>query len=87
MDAKYNADASIADSSRQYLMKKASFDIEVNAKVRFILVEVQVRSYVARYTVHLPFPLSQIGSFRRQFDFPGKHSAMIHSYMYTTVYY
>ncbi|KAI0231141.1 Flotillin-2 [Lamellibrachia satsuma] len=32
LDAKYNADTSIADSSRAYQMKKASFDIEVNAR-------------------------------------------------------
>ena len=37
MDAKYHADTSIADSSREYQMKKASFDIEVNARVCFTL--------------------------------------------------
>ena len=33
MDAKYIADTKIADSKRQYEMMKASFDMEVNAKV------------------------------------------------------
>ena len=42
MDAKYNADTSIADSSRAYQMKKASFDIEVNARVSFTLTAIRV---------------------------------------------
>lgn len=33
MDTKFMADTKIADSSRQYQMMKASFDMEVNAKV------------------------------------------------------
>ena len=33
MDAKFEADTKIADSSRAYLMQKANFDMEVNAKV------------------------------------------------------
>ena len=33
MDVKYQADAVIADSSREYQMQKANYDMEVNAKV------------------------------------------------------
>ena len=33
MDIKYKADASIADSSREFKMQKAQFDTEVNTKV------------------------------------------------------
>ncbi|XP_052220505.1 flotillin-2-like isoform X2 [Dreissena polymorpha] len=32
MDAKYTADAKVADSKRQYEMQKAAFDMEVNAR-------------------------------------------------------
>ena len=34
MDAKYEADTKIADSARMYQMQKANFDMEVNARVR-----------------------------------------------------
>ena len=33
MDAKYEADTKIADSARLYQMQKANFDMEVNARV------------------------------------------------------
>lgn len=36
MDTKYRADASIADSSREYQMQKAHFDSEVNTKVSYL---------------------------------------------------
>ena len=37
MDSKYAADAKIADATRMFQMQKASFDMEVNAKVKIIL--------------------------------------------------
>ena len=37
MDTKYKADASIADSSREFKMQKAHFDSEVNTKVTPII--------------------------------------------------
>ena len=33
MDSKYGADTKIADASRHYQMQKATFDMEVNARV------------------------------------------------------
>lgn len=36
MDSKYRADASIADSSREFKMQKAHFDSEVNTKVLYL---------------------------------------------------
>ena len=36
LDTKYSADAKIADSSREFQMQKANFDMEVNARVRVL---------------------------------------------------
>ena len=37
MDARYEADTNIANSSRGFQMQKATFDIEVNAKVSWLI--------------------------------------------------
>ena len=46
MDARYQADTNIADSKREFQMRKAEFDQEVNAKKAEaeLAYELQVRS-------------------------------------------
>lgn len=49
MDTKFMADTKIADSSRQYQMMKASFDMEVNAKVGTWVIVLKPVMFVEKF--------------------------------------
>lgn len=51
MDAKYAADTKVADSNRQFLMQKAAFDMEVNAKVAEAELAYQLQSAKERQKI------------------------------------